>query len=411
MDKIKLLSESKNTLLFFGAIVAIGPLGMDAYLPAIPSIAEEMNTSIISVNNTLSYFLVGYGIGQFFGGPLSDQIGRKKIGAFGLFVFIIASFLIARSNQILNIQILRVIQAIGGGFSTVICLASVRDIFGPVDAGRKYAVVSMIMLVCPVIAPSLGTFLLKINWQAIFIFLAIYASGVLFFYLNFIPETHSNPQPTINFKPILKQHYQVIKHRVNDRLLPLLYIFMVMAAVGVLMCFLTNSSLIYMEFYNVSPTTFPVLFAVNVIFMIFCTNISMNKMKTVNPQRLLRIGLTIQGVACLGLFLLEWTEIAKLEYIVPLIVVSVGSIGLISPCASAIFISFFSKRAGSASAMMSFSVFTSGSVLGLVSGALFNNSLTPVFGIMLGSSILANILAHITPVLDSTYLNKEKNIL
>jgi hypothetical protein len=61
--------------------------------------------------------------------------------------------------------------------------------------------------------------------------------------------------------------------------------------------------------------------------------------------------------------------------------------------------------------MMSFSVFTSGSVLGLVSGALFNNSLTPVFGIMLGSSILANILAHITPVLDSTYLNKEKNIL
>ncbi len=79
MDKIKLLSESKNTLLFFGAIVAIGPLGMDAYLPAIPSIAEEMNTSIISVNNTLSYFLVGYGIGQFFGGPLSDQIGRKKL--------------------------------------------------------------------------------------------------------------------------------------------------------------------------------------------------------------------------------------------------------------------------------------------------------------------------------------------
>ena len=374
MDKIKLLSESKNTLLFFGAIVAIGPLGMDAYLPAIPSIAEEMNTSIISVNNTLSYFLVGYGIGQFFGGPLSDQIGRKKIGAFGLFVFIITSFLIAKSSQILNIQILRVIQAIGSGFSTVICLASVRDIYGPVDAGRKYAVVSMIMLVCLIIAPTLGTFLLKINWQAIFIFLSIYASGVLFFYLNFIPETHSNPQPKINFKPILKQHYQVIKHKVNGSRLPLLYIFMVMAAVGVLMCFLTNSSLIYMQFYNVSPTTFPVLFAINVIFMIFCTNISMKKMKTVNPHKLLRIG-------------------------------------LISPCASAVFISFFSKRAGSASAMMSFSVFTSGSILGLVSGALFYNNLTPVFGIMLASSILANILAQIIPVLDSTYIKKENNIL
>ncbi len=403
MNKIKLLSESKNTLLFFGAIVAIGPLAMDAYLPAIPSIAKEMNTSIISVNNTLSYFLVGYGIGQFFGGPLSDQIGRKKIGAFGLIIFVITSFLIASSNQILNIQILRVIQAIGGGFSTVICLASVRDIYGPVDAGRKYAVVSMIMLICPVIAPSLGSFLLKINWQAIFIFLAIYAGSVLFFYLNFIPETHSNPQPKINLNPILKQHFQVIKHRVNDRLLPLLYIFMVMSAVGVLMCFLTNSSLIYMEFYSVSASTFPVLFAFNVIFMIFCTTISIKKMKIINPHKLLRIGLIIQGFACLGLFLLEWSEIAKLEYIVPFIIIAVGSIGLITPCASAMFISFFSKNAGSASAMMSFSVFTSGSILGLISGAVFNNSLTPLFGIMLSASIVANILAHVIPVLDGKY--------
>ncbi len=411
MNKIKLLSESKNTLLFFGAIVAIGPLAMDAYLPAIPSIAKEMNTSIISVNNTLSYFLVGYGIGQFFGGPLSDQIGRKKIGAFGLIIFVITSFLIASSNQILNIQILRVIQAIGGGFSTVICLASVRDIYGPVDAGRKYAVVSMIMLICPVIAPSLGSFLLKINWQAIFIFLAIYAGSVLFFYLNFIPETHSNPQPKINLNPILKQHFQVIKHRVNDRLLPLLYIFMVMSAVGVLMCFLTNSSLIYMEFYSVSASTFPVLFAFNVIFMIFCTTISIKKMKIINPHKLLRIGLIIQGFACLGLFLLEWSEIAKLEYIVPFIIIAVGSIGLITPCASAMFISFFSKNAGSASAMMSFSVFTSGSILGLISGAVFNNSLTPLFGIMLSASIVANILAHVIPVLDGKYLDVEKNIL
>ena len=403
MNKIKLLSESKNTLLFFGAIVAIGPLAMDAYLPAIPSIAKEMNTSIISVNNTLSYFLVGYGIGQFFGGPLSDQIGRKKIGAFGLIIFVITSFLIASSNQILNIQILRVIQAIGGGFSTVICLASVRDIYGPVDAGRKYAVVSMIMLICPVIAPSLGSFLLKINWQAIFIFLAIYAGSVLFFYLYFIPETHSNPQPKINLNPILKQHFQVIKHRVNDRLLPLLYIFMVMSAVGVLMCFLTNSSLIYMEFYSVSASTFPVLFAFNVIFMIFCTTISIKKMKIINPHKLLRIGLIIQGFACLGLFLLEWSEIAKLEYIVPFIIIAVGSIGLITPCASAMFISFFSKNAGSASAMMSFSVFTSGSILGLISGAVFNNSLTPLFGIMLSASIVANILAHVIPVLDGKY--------
>ena len=61
--------------------------------------------------------------------------------------------------------------------------------------------------------------------------------------------------------------------------------------------------------------------------------------------------------------------------------------------------------------MMSFSIFTSGSILGLISGAVFNNSLTPLFGIMLSARILAKILTHVIPVMDSKHLDIEKNIL
>src|SRR5690606_34786497 len=74
----------KYLIFFIGALIAIGPLSLDAYLPAMPAMAEAFGVSIVAVNNTISVYLVGFGIGQFFGGAFSDQIGRKRIGLIGL---------------------------------------------------------------------------------------------------------------------------------------------------------------------------------------------------------------------------------------------------------------------------------------------------------------------------------------
>ena len=66
-------------LFFFGALAALGPLSIDVYLPAIPSIAADFGVTVVELQNTLNVFLVGYGIGQFFGGAISYKIGRKRI--------------------------------------------------------------------------------------------------------------------------------------------------------------------------------------------------------------------------------------------------------------------------------------------------------------------------------------------
>src|SRR4051812_17829518 len=106
-------------IVFFGALAALGPLSVDAYLPAFPQIARDFGVSIVSVQNTLSAFLIGYALGQFFGGSFSDQIGRKRIGYIGLGGDIWARVGNAVAGHGHHMLVLRFFSAVGGGLSPV----------------------------------------------------------------------------------------------------------------------------------------------------------------------------------------------------------------------------------------------------------------------------------------------------
>src|SRR5688500_7651173 len=112
-------------IFFFGALAALGPLSIDAYLPGIPAMAAAFGVTVVSLQNTLNVFLVGYAVGQLFGGALSDQIGRKRVGYSGLAVYLVASTAIAFAGGVEQMLVLRFLQAIGGGFSTVFCMVTV----------------------------------------------------------------------------------------------------------------------------------------------------------------------------------------------------------------------------------------------------------------------------------------------
>jgi MFS transporter, DHA1 family, multidrug resistance protein len=96
-------------LLFLGALIGLGPLTVDAYLPALPTMASTFGVSIEMVNYTISLYLIGFGVGQFFGGALSDQVGRKAVGLFGLVVYVLASLGIAYADSIGVVLLLRIL--------------------------------------------------------------------------------------------------------------------------------------------------------------------------------------------------------------------------------------------------------------------------------------------------------------
>ena len=204
-------------ILFFGALVALGPLSMDAYLPAMPAMAAAFGVSIVSLNNTLSVFLIGYAVGQFFGGSFSDQIGRKRIGYAGLVLYIFASVGVAFAQDVEQMLVLRFVQAIGGGFSTVICMATVRDVYPIEELGRRFATITMIVLVAPLVAPVLGAVLLPFGWETIFVVKAGYAAILLGLYALLVPETRRGHWRDLSVRSIFRQCWEVVTRRVDGQ--------------------------------------------------------------------------------------------------------------------------------------------------------------------------------------------------
>ena len=74
-------------------LVALGPLTIDMYLPALPRIADELSVSSSVAQLTLTGTLAGLALGQLVIGPLSDSLGRRRPLMAGITLHMVASVL------------------------------------------------------------------------------------------------------------------------------------------------------------------------------------------------------------------------------------------------------------------------------------------------------------------------------
>lgn len=380
-------------ILFVGALVAIGPLSLDAYLPAMPVMAEDFGVAIVRLNNTISVYLVGYGIGQFFGGALSDQIGRKRIGLIGLSIFALASIMIATAGSVEQVQSLRFVQAIGGGFSTVICMAIIRDVYPVDELGRRMAMMTLIMLASPIIAPTIGALLLRLSWHAIFVFKAGYALTLALAYTFLVPETRPGAWSNLSLGTTFRQCADVIKRRTESGLRPIFFACAMGFGASVFMTFLTNSSFTYIQYFGVSESRFPIYFGLSIVGLIGTNIFSMKRLTTANAPGFFRLGLGVQlaAVACLMLIVLYGP--GSIWLVVAPVAVMTACFGLMGPAGSAQYMSHFDRLAGSASSLYTTFMFSMGAAFGLVSGFFFDGTLRPMVATMLCASLAANAVA------------------
>ncbi len=382
---------------FFGALVALGPLSMDAYLPAIPAMAVDFGVSVVVVNHTLSAYLIGNAIGQLFGGAFSDQIGRKRIGYMGLAIYIAATLAIAFVGTVEQALVLRFLQAVGGGFSTVICLASVRDIYPVDELGRRFATMMMIVLVAPLVAPALGALLLPLGWQSIFLLKAAYALLLLGLYAVIVPETREGRWRAFSVKAVFAQCANVVVRRVDGRYLPIRYAFGLGLSISVLMIFVTNASFVYLEHFGVGPTMFPAVFGLTVLGLMSTNLYSMRRLTSSNSGFWFRTGLRTQIVATTLMLVLAIAGFMSIWVFVPLMVVTMATLGLVGPSGSARFMSFFTELAGSASSVNTTLGFALGGLLGALTSELNDGTLLPMIAVMALASIIANLVTWSVP--------------
>jgi len=240
------------------SIMALNPLAMDMMLPALPNIASAFH--IVDANRpqlVLSIFLLGFGIGQFVIGPLSDRFGRRPVLLGGMTVYFIASALAIAAPSFETLLLARALQGLGTSATRVIATSIVRDCY----AGRRMASVMslamMVFIAVPVVAPSFGqAVLLVTQWRGIFIVLMLYGAITLVWSALRMPETLPlSERRSLEIGEVLSAFRQTVTNRQT-----LGYALAAGGVLGSLFAYVFISQQVFTEVYHLGHY-FPLAFA------------------------------------------------------------------------------------------------------------------------------------------------------
>ncbi|USD64168.1 Bcr/CflA family multidrug efflux MFS transporter [Vibrio sp. SCSIO 43136] len=380
-------SNQLGWLLFFvlGAIGALTPLAIDMYLPAMPAIAKDLGVEAGDVQITLTMYTAGFAVGQLLHGPLSDSYGRKPILIIGTALFALAAMVSATTSGIDALTYVRFAQGFAGAAAAVVIQAVVRDMFDKEDFARTMSFITLVMTVAPLVAPMIGGHLaIWFGWRSIFWVLAIFAAIVIAAVIWKIPETLKveNRQP-LHVRSTFRNYARLICNPVAMGL-----ILSGAFSFSGMFAFLTAGSFVYIELFGVSPDQFGYLFGLNVICLIIMTTINGRIVKKMGSHWMLKFGLSIQGLAGVGLLVGWWFDLG-LWGIVPFVMMFVGTISTIGSNSMGLLLSGYPQMAGTASSLAGTLRFGTGSVVGVIVASFPSTSEAPMVLTMTACAVLS----------------------
>lgn len=240
------------------ALIAINAFAIDIMLPGLQQIGEALGEADANRRQlVIPAYMLGFGLLQLVFGPLADRFGRRKPLLAGLAVYCLAALSAFIVPDFQSLVLLRFLQGAGAAASAVIAIAVVRDTYVGDQMAKTLSLVFMVLMVSPILAPSLGQLLLTLmSWRGLFAFMAGFCGLVTLWVYFRLPET-LKPENRRAFTPaaIVEGFAIVFGNRVS-----LSYIMATALLFGTLMGFLTSSQQIYVEHYGVGQW-FPAFFA------------------------------------------------------------------------------------------------------------------------------------------------------
>jgi len=377
------MSERRISLI--GALlVAVGPLSMALYTPAMPEIVEAFGTTEAAGKITLSLYFAGFALAQLVCGPLSDGFGRKPVTRVFLLIYIVASACALFAPTIEALIAARVLQGVGAAVGLAIARAVVRDLFTSERSARVMNLLWLILSIGPAVAPTIGGITMELfGWQAIFVLMLLMGIVIMVVVQIGLEETierdvsRIRPAALVNsYRTLITSSYFMSSSLVVGFL------------IGAIYTQATVLPFILMGRVGLSPTAFGFGMLMQSGSFILGSLVVRRLMNLYGAQRIVPIGLVCVALGAVAMaILLRIGEPSFLMVMGPVAFYAFG-IAFILPAMNTAILAPFPQIAGAAAALSGFMQMGGGLIGGTVL-ALFADSVTAMATVVPAMGILA----------------------
>ncbi|MFL6127355.1 multidrug effflux MFS transporter [Actinophytocola sp.] len=370
-------------ILVLGALIALGPLTIDMYLPALPALGADLGASSSAVQLTLTGTLLGLGLGQLVIGPLSDSLGRRRPLIAGTVVHIAASVSCLVAPNVAVLGVLRTLQGVGAAATMVVAMAVVRDLFTGKAAATILSRLMLVMGTAPILAPSIGAAVLTAgSWRGVFAVLATLGAVLLLVAIFLLRETLPvERRRTGSLRPVLATYRMLVTD-------PQFVVLTLVAALGMsaLFSYVSGSSFVLQDTFDLSQQQFALVFALGAVALIGASQVNVVLLNRFTAQQIVFGALGAGLVFGAVLIVLAASGAGGLVgFLVPLLFL-LAAVGFVLPNAPALALSRHGEAAGTAAALLGATQFGLGALIAPVVGFLGNNG--PAMAVTMTGGIL-----------------------
>jgi DHA1 family bicyclomycin/chloramphenicol resistance-like MFS transporter len=356
------------------ALMALNSLAIDIMLPALPFMGEALAVTAENERQyIISVYMMGYGIGEIFFGPVSDRLGRRGPLLAGIGIYIVAAIAAVFSPSFAIVLALRFVQGLGAASTRVIATSIVRDRYVGRGMAEVMSMVIMLFMAIPILAPGMGQLLLLLwPWQSIFLFMGGLAIVVGLWTLLRLPETlPADARRSLGPGSVIEAFNIVVTNRVAFSY-GLAGTFMFASLFG----FLTSAQQIYVGIYGLGPY-FPVAFA-GVAALMGLASFTNSKLVAKLGMRRLSHGavLVFTVVSGIWLVLAETIEVPFWLFL-PLLAAIMSCFGWAAANMNSLSMEPLGEVAGTASSVFGFIQTVGGVLIGGYIGQQFDGTVVP----------------------------------
>lgn len=366
---------ARETIAMMALVMALQALAVDAMLPALGFIAGDLGVTDPNRRQlVIGTFMLASGFASLFPGSLADRYGRRPVLLWCIGLYLVFSLGCALVTSFDALLVMRVLQAIGCGGLAVLPGAIIRDRFSGDQMAKQMSIISVVFLVVPMLAPSIGqVVLLFAGWRWIFVFLAAMAALMGAWVFIRLPET---------LHPEFRQPIRPMSIAVNmggaaTKRSAIGYVLGGAMTFGALIGYINCSQQLVAEHFGAGET-FPLLFGLSALMMA-AANFS-------NSRIVERFGARrVSHTAVLAFIAVSAVQVwfasgpgQTLWQFMPLMIMNMILIGFIGANFGSIALQPFASTAGSASSMHAFLRMVIGSTIGIVVGQAYDGSALPL---------------------------------